>query len=73
MYILKRLKSRIERLEMALKEARRNLYPGNEDGFLTALGVNEKDFEKQGGGYDFIAALTATAAEDWKEGNEEAQ
>ena len=59
------LKERIKRLEKAIGTASRNLYPGNEDGFLTALGVNEKDFEAPGGGYDFIAALTATAAQDW--------
>lgn len=61
-----RIKERLKRLEGAIKNASRNLYPGNEDGFLTALGVNEKDFEAPGGGYDFIAALNATAAEDWK-------
>lgn len=61
------LKERIKRLEKVIETARRNLYPGDEDGFISALGVNEKDFEAPGGGFDFIAALNATAAEDWGE------
>lgn len=43
------------------------IYPNDEDGFLIALGVDVKRFEQAGGGYDFIAALNATAAEDWNE------
>ena len=58
------LKERLLHLEKALRE-RGIHYPGNEDNFVTALGVNEKDFEK-GGGFDFISALNETAAEDWK-------
>ena len=57
------IKERVKRLEKTVKET--ILFPGNEDGFLTALGVNERDFEKPGGGYDFIAALNSLAAEDW--------
>lgn len=60
------LKERIKRLEALVNSKARSLYPGNEDGFLTALGVNEKDFEAPGGGYDFIAALNATAADSWE-------
>ena len=59
------IKERIRRLERAIRET--ILFPGNEDGFITALGVNEKDFETPDGGYDFLSALNATAAEDWGE------
>ena len=73
MFILKRLKSRLGRLETALKDAQRSLYPGNEDAFMDAIVGEDKEKYRKGEGYDFIAALTSTAAEDWKEGNEETQ
>lgn len=38
--------------------------PDNVDGFLEALGVNPEAF-RQGAGFDFIAALSETAANDW--------
>ena len=60
-----RLIEKIKRLERKLSI--RSIYPNDEDGFLSALGVDAKRFEKTGGGYDFIAALNATAAEDWNE------
>lgn len=56
------IKERLKRLERALI----SVYPSNIDGFITALGVNEKDFETPRG-YDFLAALNATAKEDWKD------
>ena len=59
------LKERIRRLERVIRET--VLFPGNEDRFLSALGVNEKDFETPDGGFDFLSALNATAAEDWGE------
>lgn len=46
--------------------AKKNYLPGDEDGFITALGVNKEDFLRPGGGYDFIAALNSTAAETWE-------
>jgi len=57
-------------LKNEVKQRQNAQYPGNEDKFLNALGVNEKDFEVPGGGYDYLAALNATAAADsdfWKE------
>lgn len=60
-----RLIERIKRLEKAL--GIRSIFPNDEDGFLIALGVDAEDFKKAGGGYDFIAALNATAKEDWNE------
>ena len=70
MYILNHLKSRIKRIEGALEETSRSLYPGNEDGFLNAIVGEDMNKYRKGEGYDFIAALSATAAEDWAEGNE---
>lgn len=59
------VKERIKRIEDAIKDKAKDDYPRNEDGFITALGVNEKDFEMPGGGYNAIAALGSTAADDW--------
>lgn len=67
MYILNHLKSRIRRIEGALEETSRSLYPGNEDGFITAIVGEDKEKYRHGQGYDFIGALSATAAEDWKD------
>jgi hypothetical protein len=62
-----KIAERVKRIEKKIREARESLYAGNEDGFITALGVNEEDFETTGGGYDVMAALNAVAAEDWKD------
>ena len=67
MYILNHLKSRIKRLESTVKDISRSLYPGNEDGFITAIVGEDKEKYRHGQGYDFIRALSATAAEDWKD------
>lgn len=71
MYIINRLKRRIKRLESAVKDISRSLYPGDEDGFMFAIVGEEKEKYRRGEGYDFIGALTATAADDWKDFNEE--
>jgi len=55
---------RIKKIEQTMKRTRP---PGDEDGFLAALGVDKEPFAIPGRGYDFIAALSATAAADWKD------
>jgi len=60
------LMDRIKRIENILFKGKENTFPGNKDGFITALGLDKEKFEKPGGGYDFIEALNETAAEDWK-------
>ena len=44
--------------------------PGNDDGFITALGVDPQKYQVENSdgstGYDFERALSDTAAEDWK-------
>lgn len=71
MYIFNQLKRRIKRLESTVKDISRSLYPGDEDGFMFAIVGEEKEKYRRGEGYDFIGALTATAADDWKDFNEE--
>ena len=66
MYIFNQLKRRIKRLESTVKDISRSLYPGDEDGFMFAIVGEEKEKYRRGEGYDFIGALTATAADDWK-------
>lgn len=67
MYIFNQLKRRIKRLESTVKDISRSLYPGDEDGFMFAIVGEEKEKYRRGEGYDFIGALTATAADDWKD------
>ena len=44
-------------------------YPGDRDGFLSALGVNKEDYKRTNPdwstGYDFLSALNDTARSDW--------
>lgn len=47
------------------------IFPGNEDGFIDALGVDPEKYKRTSRdgavGYDFMAALNDIAAECWEE------
>lgn len=66
---------KIDRLLEVANEASRcvsmSLFPGDDDGFLEALGVDPVKYEKKHSdgnvGYDIMAALNSVAAEVWKD------
>lgn len=71
----------MKRIDALLKKAKKYLsksllawFSGNEDNFVGALGVDPAQYERVAPdgrvGYDIIAALNDTAAEDWSEYDE---
>lgn len=67
---MKRLFDRIRALERRLF-AKLPFWPDDADKFMLALGVDADSYRKMNAdgstGFDFIAALADTAAEDWRE------
>ena len=67
------IKKRLRELEKRIW-ARLPFLPGNDDNFISALGVNPERFKiinaDGRAGFDFLAALNSTAAEDWAEENQ---
>lgn len=73
--MLAHVKKRLRALESKIV-AKFPLFPGDADAFIEALGFragDKKQFERLNPdgsrGYDFVAALSSTAAEDWAEEN----
>lgn len=64
---MKSIIERIKRLENTIKQRIESLIVGNDDEFLDALVGAEhvEQYRDSNGGYDFLQALNATAAEDW--------
>lgn len=60
---------RLKRVEQSAHERIKSLIVGNDDGFITALvGVDHvEQYRNSYGGYDAIAALNDSAADDWKD------
>lgn len=46
-------------------------FPDDADGFIEALGLDPENYRVAGGGYDFLKALSDTAALDWTTDNPE--
>ena len=66
---MKSIEDRIKKIEAALMICARKLFVSDEDNFVSSfVGEDRKEaFKKEGGGYDHIAAISSTAAEDWKD------
>lgn len=66
---MKSILDRIKRLENTIEQRIRILVVGNDDNFLDALvGADHvEQYRDKNGGYDFLQALNATAADDWKD------
>ena len=71
--MLRAIKKRLRQLEKRIW-TKLPFWPDDGDGFVSALGVDPERFKiiKADGlaGYDFVAALSATAEADWREENE---
>ena len=65
----KSLMARLAAIEAKIKDALQSWNDG--DGFVEALGVNLQKYQVKNPygspGYDFMRALSDTAAEDWKD------
>ena len=64
------LRRRLRQLEKQISN-RFPSFPGDDDGFITALGVDPDRYKKTNPsgtvvGYDMLQALADLAAEDWK-------
>lgn len=50
------------------------LFPDDEDGFIAALGLDPSGYQVRNAdgsiGYDFLKALSSTAADDWADGED---
>lgn len=71
--MFQRIKQRLASLEQkALSKF--SLWPGNDDNFISALGVDPERFKiinaDGRAGFDFLAVLNSTAASDWAEENQ---
>ena len=68
---MKNLDKLIQRTKEILQTGIERLFPGDDDGFMEALGVKQEDYvvELPDGaqGYDFLKALEDTAPLDWEE------
>lgn len=68
---MKNLDKLIRKAKEILQTGIELLFPGDEDGFMEALGVRREDYavELPDGtlGYDFLKALEDTAPLDWEE------
>lgn len=64
---------RLEALERRIK-AVLPFWSNDDDGFLAALGVDPHKYERRNHdgsvGYDMLAAIRATAADDWADGDD---
>ena len=71
--MFQRIKQRLASLEQKIW-SKLTFLPGNDDNFISALGVNPERFKiinaDGRAGFDFLAALNSTAAEDWAEENQ---
>ncbi len=69
---LRAIKKRLRELEKRIW-AKLTFWPGDDDGFLAALGVNREQYRTKNPdgstGYDVIRALNDTALQDWAEEN----
>lgn len=67
--MIREIKKRLERLEQRIW-IRLPLWPDDSDGFLAALGVDNRRYEvtnpNGSTGFDAISALSDLAAEEWK-------
>ena len=67
---MKKLLDRLKALERRLF-AKLPFWPDDSDRFMEALGVDASRYERENAdgstGFDFIAALADTAAEDWRD------
>ena len=67
------IKKRLAALESKIFSAF-PLFPGEEDGFIAALGLDPSGYQVRNAdgsiGYDFLKALSSTAADDWAGGEE---
>ena len=59
------LRKRLERLEQINAMMSIALYPDDSDGFISALIGDRKELYRKDNGYDVMAVLNDTAAEDW--------
>lgn len=68
--MITRIRQRLAMLEAKAKSML-PFWPGDDDGFVSALGVDRSRFKAENPdgsiGVDFIAALSSTAREDWKD------
>lgn len=63
-----RLRERITRIEGRIRDARKSLFPPDNDGFMAALvGEDKKPLYEREGGFDFLQALKDTAPNSWNE------
>ncbi|MBR3474207.1 MAG: hypothetical protein IKH34_03965 [Oscillospiraceae bacterium] len=71
--MFQRIKQRLASLEQRIW-SKFSFWPGNDDNFISALGVDPEGFKMINAdgraGFDFLAALSSTAAEDWAEENQ---
>lgn len=67
---MKKLLDRLKALERRIF-AKLPFWPDDTDGFMEALGVDADSYRKMNAdgstGFDYLAALRDTAAEDWRE------
>ena len=66
---MKSILERIKRVENAIKQKIESLIVGNDDEFMEAVvGADHvEQYRDSNGGYDFLKALSDTAADDWKD------
>ena len=67
---IKNASERVQRLEAVRGDSLQSRFPDNSDNFVSALGVNPKDFEVRSGeycGFDYLRALESIAINDWEE------
>lgn len=68
---MKNLDKLIRKAKEILQTGIELLFPGDEDGFMEALGVRREDYAVELPddtlGYDFLKALEDTAPLDWEE------
>ena len=68
---MKNLDKLIQRTKEILQTGIERLFPGDDDGFMEALGVKQEDYAVElpdgARGYDFLKALEDTAPLDWEE------
>lgn len=61
--------TRLKRLESIVRQKIESLIVGNDDEFMEAVvgDGNVERYKDSNGGYDFLKALSDTAADDWKD------
>jgi len=67
---LSNILERVQRLEVVRGDSLQSRFPDNSDNFVSALGVDPKDFEVRSGeycGFDYLRALESIAINDWEE------